>query len=71
MLALIDERGRVAKMVDFDLGVLVPYFCTILTLSAMVGVMSSLMNLYAIIGSRSIADVIRTVNQNMAVEHTA
>lgn len=43
-LARIEERGRVANIVDLDFGVFVPYFCTIRTLSAIVGVKSSLRN---------------------------
>lgn len=70
--ARTDERGCLtANMVDFDLGGLMPYFCTILTLSDIVGHMSSLTKRYAIMGKSNTADVIRAVNQNMAVEHTA
>ncbi|RNA43228.1 hypothetical protein BpHYR1_041209 [Brachionus plicatilis] len=64
-------RGFVANMVDFVFGVLIPYFCTMRTLSTIVGFKSSRTKRYAIIGSRRMAEVIRTVNQNTAVEHTA
>ena len=69
--ARTDDRGFVANIVDFDLGGLMPYFCTIRTLSDIVGQMSSLTKRYAIMGKSNTADVIRAVNQNMAVEHTA
>ena len=42
-----------------------------LTLSDIVGHMSSLTKRYAIMGKSNTADVIRAVKQNMAVEHTA
>ena len=71
VLARIDARGLVANMLDLDLDVLIPNRCIILTLSASDGITSNLMNRYAIIGSKSMADVIRTVNQNIGVEQTA